>query len=312
MKPFNDSTFVSGIGIVDAVKRDPARLYSHYFRRFGISDSAETASMQVNQILSGDTLSLFVNITNEKAGHNLPTGVSLRNIILVLKIENEGQSYQQIAGDTLPHFAGIGAIEDGNYSGLPGKAFALVTYNANRDEWPSGNWATTGIYMDTRIPAGATDSSSYKLIINPALGLSVNIELLYRAAYKHWANAKGWDTREYLMADTLITIIPTALDKKIIDAEVFYLQQNYPNPFNPVTIIDYQLPVGANDYSTVYVNLSVYNLSGQKVATLVNQQQTAGKYHVNFDASALTSGIYFYHLRTSSGLSQSRKMILLK
>jgi Secretion system C-terminal sorting domain/Cytochrome c554 and c-prime len=313
MKPFSDSTFVSGIGIVDAVKRDPQRLYNHYFRKYGTSDSAETASMQVDQLLSGDTLSVSVNITNEKAGHNLPTGVSLRNIILVLKIENDGENFQLISGDTLPHFAGVGDVKKGNYSGLPGKAFALVTYNANRNEWPSGNWAATGIYMDTRIPAAATDSSSYKLLINPAKGLSLKVELLYRAAYKHWANAKGWDIREYVMADTFLAIIPTSVDQDNAHPELFSLQQNYPNPFNPQTTIRYTVgSVRTLHAVSQQVNLSIYNLLGQKVATLVDKMQTPGNYQVTFDATSLSSGIYFYHLWTSSGYNQSRKMVLLK
>ena len=306
MKPFKDSTFVSGIGIVDAIERDPARLYNHYFRKYGTTDSAETASMQVSSVLSSDTLSIHVCVTNEKAGHNLPTGVSLRNIILVLKIDNEGEIYQQVLGDTLPHFAGIGAIEDGNYSGLPGKAFALVTYNATRNEWPSGNWAATGIHSDTRIPAGATDTSSYKLLINPAKGLSVKTELLYRAVYKHWANAKSWNTREYVMADTLLNIIPTGISETLKQPQSFSLKQNYPNPFNPQTVIEYSLPV------TTEVNLAVFDITGREIKTLVSQKQAAGQYSIQFNALNLTSAIYICRLSTSSGFRQSRKMILLK
>ena len=87
--------------------------------------------------------------------------------------------------------------------------------------------------------------------------------------------------------------------------EQFLLQQNYPNPFNPVTMIRYQLPMG------VYVELSVYNILGQKVATLVSQHQAAGNYNVSWEAVGLTSGIYYYRLDTDN-FHQVRKMILMK
>jgi len=91
------------------------------------------------------------------------------------------------------------------------------------------------------------------------------------------------------------------------------LSQNYPNPFNPNTVISYQLPVTTN------VTLKVYDVLGREIATLVNEEKPAGEYEVEFSASALPSGVYFYQLtiggpETSSGqeMIQTKKMILLK
>jgi hypothetical protein len=67
----------------------------------------------------------------------------------------------------------------------------------------------------------------------------------------------------------------------------FALSQNYPNPFNPSTIISYQLP------STSLVTLKVYDLLGHEIATLVQQQQSAGKYKVTFNARKLPDGLFF-------------------
>ena len=86
----------------------------------------------------------------------------------------------------------------------------------------------------------------------------------------------------------------------------YRLSQNYPNPFNPKTMINYELPI------TNYVEINIYNLIGQKIATLVSEKQKAGKYQVEWDASRFASGIYYYQLSTSSGFIQTRKMILLK
>jgi hypothetical protein len=83
------------------------------------------------------------------------------------------------------------------------------------------------------------------------------------------------------------------------------LANNYPNPFNPSTTIHYALT------NNGMVELFVYNTLGQKVATLVNQQQQAGRYSVNFNAAGLASGIYFYKFSTGD-FSQIKKMLLLK
>jgi|GEM_PF-4524284 len=90
-----------------------------------------------------------------------------------------------------------------------------------------------------------------------------------------------------------------------IDIEDFALESNYPNPFNPSTQISYQLPENS------FVNLVVYNVVGQKVAELVNQEQTSGKYTVKFDASNLPSGVYIYKLQAGE-FSDVKKMLLTK
>ena len=86
----------------------------------------------------------------------------------------------------------------------------------------------------------------------------------------------------------------------------FTLSQNYPNPFNPTTNIVYTLP------RKEHVKLTVYNILGQEVATLVDEEKSPGEYTVTFDGSGLPSGFYFYRLYTAGGVSETRKMILLK
>ncbi|MCB0313223.1 MAG: T9SS type A sorting domain-containing protein, partial [Calditrichaeota bacterium] len=88
-------------------------------------------------------------------------------------------------------------------------------------------------------------------------------------------------------------------------ASGFELSQNYPNPFNPSTTIAYNLKQAAD------VTLEVFNVTGQKVATLANGRKPAGQYEVNFDAADIASGIYFYTLN-ANGQSLTRKMVLMK
>ncbi len=85
----------------------------------------------------------------------------------------------------------------------------------------------------------------------------------------------------------------------------YNLSDNYPNPFNPSTKISYELPELTN------VSLRVYDMSGREVAELVNQMQQPGSYDVIFNASSLSSGVYFYKLE-AGGFVQTKKMILIK
>ena len=111
----------------------------------------------------------------------------------------------------------------------------------------------------------------------------------------YWLYSWVGDKMEGIEDDLTVGVTPLTYD----------LAQNYPNPFNPSTTIAYQL-AGVED-----VSLEVFNVLGQKVATLVRQKQSAGKYQVNFDARDLSSGIYFYRLQAGKYV-KVHKMILMK
>lgn len=102
---------------------------------------------------------------------------------------------------------------------------------------------------------------------------------------------------------------------EIIEVEVrlpfdFSLAQNYPNPFNPSTKIKFTIPYVETGHAPS-VLLKVYDVLGNEVVTLVNEDKPAGEYEVEFDATALTSGIYFYRLKAGSFI-ETKKMILIK
>ena len=85
----------------------------------------------------------------------------------------------------------------------------------------------------------------------------------------------------------------------------YSLAQNYPNPFNPVTSIEYTLPEAAN------VKVEVYNLLGQVVEVLVDSGQEAGYHSVQWDASDVASGVYFYRL-TAGYFTATKRMVLMR
>ncbi len=88
--------------------------------------------------------------------------------------------------------------------------------------------------------------------------------------------------------------------------ESYVLEQNYPNPFNNSTMINYQLPTASQ------VDLGIYNLLGQKVATLVSEKQPAGSYNVQWDTFGFASGVYLYKMQTDQGFAITKKLLLLK
>jgi hypothetical protein len=91
----------------------------------------------------------------------------------------------------------------------------------------------------------------------------------------------------------------------------YEMYQNFPNPFNPSTMINYALPFSSN------VRIEIYNVLGQKIRELLNEQKNAGYYSVNFNTTGLASGIYFYFIdaKSNDGKSEFRntkKMVLLR
>ena len=127
----------------------------------------------------------------------------------------------------------------------------------------------------------------------------------------------------HLIADAVMIMINRKLSPNVVVTSVsedeseltqvvpteFVLEQNYPNPFNPVTTIKYSIP--ANVETSYMTSLRVFDILGNEVAELVNEQKQAGTYEVKFNAGNLSSGFYIYKLQAGK-FSQVRKMMLLK
>ncbi len=138
---------------------------------------------------------------------------------------------------------------------------------------------------------------------DPAVTRETQLSWSNRAGGDTWWNTPArWQTIAFVGRNKVGISVEETADNPL----EFSLDQNYPNPFNPTTKIAFTLA------STTDVTLEVYNMLGQKVATLLqNQKMTAGKHYQNFDAGSLASGMYFYRISTPSFV-QSRKMTLIK
>ncbi|MFZ5979703.1 MAG: T9SS type A sorting domain-containing protein [Candidatus Zixiibacteriota bacterium] len=128
------------------------------------------------------------------------------------------------------------------------------------------------------------------------------------SAYEHIIGASnGYSIHMYDISGILTEITPT--DEELLPT-TYSLSQNYPNPFNPATTIEYTLPRRSR------INLTVYNILGQNVATLVDREETAGRHTAEWDGldkngQPVASGVYFYRIKTDN-YNESKKMILLK
>ncbi len=210
------------------------------------------------------------------------------------------QSYEAVVTTTMPPLPPMNETDD-------------VTFTRTVDAW--GTMIIPGetdpiealrVHLDERMVTHTTGGDSYTRWIG--------YEFI----------TKSYTTVGITLADTLspdsgvVSIIGggwgissvTAVEDDNSITDNFKLEQNYPNPFNPTTTISYSIPVVETGNNTS-VQLKVYDMLGHKVATLVNRKQAPGKYSVIFDASKLSSGIYFYTLQTGNFV-QTKKCILLK
>lgn len=156
-------------------------------------------------------------------------------------------------------------------------------------------------------PTGAeVDLYPFQISTNDNDGVARESQFLWGTAAEDggwWSDPGQWDIVAFVGADAVATSNEEQNDKPL----VYSLEQNYPNPFNPTTKINFTLP------SASKVTLDVFNVLGQKVATLINNESlTAGAHSQAFDASNLSSGLYIYRLKVGSSFISSKKMMLIK
>lgn len=167
-----------------------------------------------------------------------------------------------------------------------------------------GNTANTGVGVFKTTNAGLlwTDFNGGTLSNTTsirALNFRIQTDTTLYAGGAHPTAATGQGVFEY-------TSILTGIGNQNENSpEEYKLNQNYPNPFNPNTVISYLLPVKS------FVSLKVFDISGKEIISLVNQNQNAGSYNYTFDGSGLTSGVYFYNLKTGE-INITKSMMLIR
>jgi hypothetical protein len=200
----------------------------------------------------------------------------------------------------------IDLIADGDSLSVPGADY----YWASKD-------LTPGYIIEARIPWALLAERAGDSVFVPVEGYRIPIDFLINDAdalgYREsmltyspfndgnsWADVSLW---LYTWIGNLWEPVGVGNEDNVINS--YSLSQNYPNPFNPTTQINYTLEKPG------FVNLKVYDLLGRLIATLINEQQNSGVHTINFDASNLSSGVYFYQINSGS-FSSTRKMMLIK
>ncbi len=184
----------------------------------------------------------------------------------------------------------------------------------NSDSLTSGGQYVIGGYVtddgdSVNVKQGAIPGgfsfSYYKRNSNQSSGVVAPVCAIYKTGSTKYAvfGYPGFGpTNAYYNGEQLFTGVEPISSNT---PDKFSLSQNYPNPFNPVTNINFALPKAGS------VKLVVFDMTGREVAVLVNGQYTAGTYRVDYDASSLASGVYFYRLETES-FTDVKKMMLIK
>jgi hypothetical protein len=184
------------------LKRLPDQVHNH--KMLGPGDEAflqNTVTMTTTARLEGDTLQVEVAITNDRAGHHVPTDSPLRHLILVVQATDaEGNRLSLHEGLTLPDWTG-------DYADRPGKGYARILEDPLTGEVPLMNfWRPAQVVTDTRLAALATDITRYTFVAPAGGPITVEARLLYRRAFQQLMVWKGWNDPDLLMASETITL----------------------------------------------------------------------------------------------------------
>jgi hypothetical protein len=140
--------------------------------------------------------------------------------------------------------------------------------------------------------------------ITPQANASSNLKVRFRLTSDAGLQYDGWYVDDIVITKYCSGTFVGIINNNTLPA-AFSLEQNFPNPFNPETVIKFQLPKDS------HVKLTVYDILGKNIATLVNEKKSAGYYDVQFNSSGLASGMYFYKIEAGS-FTDVKKMVLIK
>jgi mono/diheme cytochrome c family protein len=191
--------------------RDPETIFSH--RMPGALDQDLLQDALESRVLTevdGETLKVVISLYNDNTGHKIPSDSPLRHMLLVVEaFDMQGAPLEFVEGPTLPDWAGEGNAREGYYSGLPGKAYALILQELWTEISPSGAyWNPTRVVADTRLAPFEEDFSRYAFKL-PENGVAeVRVHLVLRRAFMELMDQKGWDDPDILMAEEMISITP--------------------------------------------------------------------------------------------------------
>lgn len=190
------------------VERNPRQLHAHLQRGPGDEEFMRQAlRLELEARHEGEDVAVEVTITNHNTGHHIPTGSPLRHLLLVVDARDaRGDPLLHRAGSTVPEWAGVGEIAEGCYGGLPGQGYAKILKDKWSQQSPTGAyWNPTTMVQDNRIPALASDTTTYRFAAPPG-AVTVTATLTYRRAFLDLMKWKSWDVPDLLLAQERVEL----------------------------------------------------------------------------------------------------------
>ncbi len=242
--------------------------------------------------LEGEIPSFFgegliaVNLTTLALDDNNLTGSIPASLGNTIQLDSLNLSNNQLSGDIPASLADAGRVTDDL------SVLGALQLSGNAD-------------LSGELPIGLTDATFMRVLEYDGTNICEPSD----GAFETWIDgipdfaAESYPIAYYSVSRTNVSCGTVSVENDGTPNK-FQLQQNYPNPFNPTTSIKYEIPEAAT------VSLTVYNMLGQVVATLVNDFKAAGNYEVNFDASNFASGSYIYRLEAGDRVSTQQMMLI--
>jgi FlgD Ig-like domain len=308
--------------------RDPETIRHHRIEGTTAPFLDNSVTLTCTGDVAGDSLHVHVSILNDLTGHSVPTGLPLRNMVLLVEAwnENDLQPLPFGGGPVVHDLGGIGDPAQGYYAGLPGRLYAKVTADSLGAS-PAFPTEAATILFDNRIAALASDVTDYSFALPPLGGtIHARARLIYRRAFREFIDAKGWTatglgdplediagpTFGHLMEeDEFVLAIETGVLPGLAQADGAILFQNRPNPARANTSIRFTLPRPAD------VRLRIYDAGGRLVANLLDGPRGAGEHGVLWSGrdnagQLVASGVYLYRLEADGREVDARRMTWIR
>jgi hypothetical protein len=204
MLPYDNYVVDKGARNMWGTHRSPKKIHPHHFDG-GTQTQLKTAlAMELEGEITNNRLNISIYVTNTNGGHWVPTGETMRSVMLLLQAtDSKGKPLKIIKGNRIPEWSGVGETGAGNYDGLPGAVFARVLGDDH------GNlhvpfWLATRIVADTRIRVKDTVTLKFQFALDDLVNEpTVEAKLIYRPVIRPLAEKKGWAVEDILITSNV-------------------------------------------------------------------------------------------------------------